>query len=77
MAPLTTFTVVTCEECTKRGIETPGTIADHIKPLSHGGTAERSNYQLLCKDCWDIVCAIFATASGAGFTGGPRRPRIS
>jgi 5-methylcytosine-specific restriction protein A len=46
-------TVITCEDCTRRGIETPGTIADHIKPLSRGGTGERSNYQLLCKPCSD------------------------
>lgn len=45
--------VVTCEDCARNGIETPGTIADHIKPLAHGGTGERSNYQLLCKPCSD------------------------
>lgn len=45
--------VVTCEECTRNGIETPGTIADHIKPLAQGGTGDRSNYQLLCRACSD------------------------
>ena len=45
--------VVTCEECTRQGRETPGFIADHIKPLARGGTGERSNYQLLCKECSD------------------------
>lgn len=46
-------TVVLCEECTRNGRITPGTIADHIKPLAQGGTGERSNYQLLCKPCSD------------------------
>jgi len=46
--------VITCEgECKRRGIETPGHIADHIVPLAKGGTGERSNYQLLCQDCSD------------------------
>lgn len=46
-------TVVTCEECERQGRTTAGTIADHILPLANGGTGERSNYQLLCKDCSD------------------------
>ena len=47
-------TVITCEgECKAKGIETLGTIADHIVPLSRGGTGERANYQLLCKVCSD------------------------
>lgn len=44
-------TVVLCEECTRKGRTTVGTIADHIKPLAKGGTSDRSNYQLLCKQC--------------------------
>jgi len=45
-------TVITCEgECKAKGIETLGTIADHIVPLSRGGTGDRSNYQLLCRPC--------------------------
>jgi 5-methylcytosine-specific restriction protein A len=44
-------TVVTCEECTRQGRTTIGTIADHIVPLAAGGTGDRSNYQLLCKAC--------------------------
>lgn len=46
-------TVITCEECERRGVVTPGTIADHITPLARGGTGERSNYQLLCRPCSD------------------------
>lgn len=44
-------TVVLCEECTRQGRTTRGTIADHIKPLAAGGTGDRSNYQLLCRPC--------------------------
>ena len=44
-------TVVLCEECTRQGRVTRGTIADHIKRLADGGTADRSNYQLLCRPC--------------------------
>jgi 5-methylcytosine-specific restriction enzyme A len=46
-------TVITCEECTRHGRTAIGTIADHVIPLSRGGTGERSNYQLLCKPCSD------------------------
>jgi 5-methylcytosine-specific restriction protein A len=44
-------TVILCEECTRQGRTTAGTIADHIKPLAKAGTSDRSNYQLLCKPC--------------------------
>ncbi|WP_260597826.1 HNH endonuclease [Sphingomonas endolithica] len=46
-------TVILCEECTRHGRVTAGTIADHIIPLAKNGTSERSNYQLLCKPCSD------------------------
>ncbi len=46
-------TVVICEECRRQGRVTPGHIADHIVPLAKGGTGNRSNYQLLCRDCAD------------------------
>ena len=51
MRKLLMKTVVTCQECARKGRTTIGTIADHIVPLAKGGTGERSNYQLLCKDC--------------------------
>ena len=43
--------VILCEECTRNGRVTRGVIADHIKPLAKGGTGDRGNYQLLCRDC--------------------------
>lgn len=46
-------TVITCEECERRGRVTPGHIADHIIPKAQGGTDERTNYQLLCQACSD------------------------
>lgn len=53
MRALLIRTVTLCEECTRQGRVTVGTIADHIKPLADGGTGDRSNYQLLCKSCSD------------------------
>ncbi len=44
-------TVILCEACTRKGEVTVGTIADHIQPLAKGGSGERENYQLLCKNC--------------------------
>lgn len=44
-------TVVLCEECRRQGFTTTGTIADHVIPLAADGTGERSNYQLLGRDC--------------------------
>ena len=43
--------VILCEECTRNGRVTAGTVADHIIPLAKGGTGDRSNYQLLCRLC--------------------------
>ena|SRR3990167_1447541 len=37
-----------CVFCLTRGLSTPATVADHIVPLSKGGTWELSNGQGLC-----------------------------
>ena len=46
-------TVILCEACQRKTPPrvTAGCIADHIIPLSKGGTGDRSNYQLLCREC--------------------------
>ncbi|EPR14141.1 endonuclease [Sphingobium indicum IP26] len=46
-----------CRPCADAGRVTPSTIADHIKPLSEGGTGDRANYQGICKPCHDIKTA--------------------
>ncbi len=53
MRALLMRTVVLCEECTRNGRVARGEIADHIKPLTAGGTGARSNYQPLCRPCSD------------------------
>ncbi|MBA4092407.1 HNH endonuclease [Sphingomonas sp. VDB2] len=50
-----------CRPCQARGRITPSTIADHIKPLSEGGTGDRENYQGICKPCHDAKTAQEAT----------------
>ena len=60
--------VILCEECTRHGRVTAGTIADHIIPLAKGGTGDRSNYQLLCK-----ACAEAKDAKDRGATLKPKR----
>jgi len=40
-----------CRTCHKQGRVTQATIADHIKPLSEGGTNDRENYQPICHPC--------------------------
>ena len=40
-----------CRECAKVGRVTAATIADHIVPLSQGGSGERSNYAPICRPC--------------------------
>lgn len=46
-------TVIFCEECTRKGFVTKGTIADHKRSLAKGGDGSRENYQLLCVPCHD------------------------
>jgi 5-methylcytosine-specific restriction protein A len=64
-------TVVLCEECTRHQRVRVGTVADHKVSLAKGGTGDRSNYQLLCKDCADAK-----DAEDRGATYRPKR-RIS
>lgn len=40
-----------CRMCVAKGLAVPSTDADHIVPLAEGGSAERSNYQGLCRKC--------------------------
>lgn len=40
-----------CRMCLAQGRVSASTIADHIIPLSEGGTGERNNYQGLDADC--------------------------
>lgn len=44
-------TVILCEICTREGRTRAGAIADHIIPLSKGGSGDRSNYQWICREC--------------------------
>ena len=76
MRALLIRTVIICEECDRNGRVTPGYIADHIKPLAKGGTGDRSNYQLLCRECSDAktLADKGATARPAGGVGRDGRP---
>lgn len=40
-----------CRLCKAQGRVTASVIADHIKPLSEGGTGDRENYQGCCAAC--------------------------
>lgn len=42
-----------CRRCDEQGLVTASAIADHIVPLSQGGTNDRSNFQGLCVPCHD------------------------
>lgn len=46
-----------CRPCQAAGRVTASTIADHIKPLSEGGTGDRENYQGICRPCHDTKTA--------------------
>ena len=79
MRALLIRTVILCEECTRNGRVTVGTIADHVVPLAKGGTGAGSNYQLLCQDCSDAKTlvdkgAIARPKGGVGRDGRPTSP---
>jgi 5-methylcytosine-specific restriction endonuclease McrA len=42
-----------CPMCKTKGITTPGTELDHIKPRVFGGNNSDDNMQLLCRPCHD------------------------
>lgn len=42
-----------CRECRKHHRTTIATIADHIVPLSEGGSRDETNLQPLCRPCSD------------------------
>ena len=44
---------ILCEECSRNDRTTVGIVADHIVSVAKGGTGDRSNYQLLCRECAD------------------------
>jgi 5-methylcytosine-specific restriction protein A len=60
-------TIILCEECTRQGKVRVGTIADHKVSLAKGGTQDRSNYQLLCREC--------AAEKDANDRGKPLKPK--
>ena len=47
-----------CEQCDKRGKTTVGNQADHIIPISKGGTDDMENLQWLCDDCHRVKTAM-------------------
>ena len=53
---------VLAEERTCRMCGAAASIADHITPLSRGGSHNRDNYQALCKPCSDRKSQAEATA---------------
>ncbi|GLV21982.1 hypothetical protein TomMM35A_18350 [Sphingobium sp. TomMM35A] len=44
---------------------TPSVIADHITPLSEGGTGDRDNYQGICHPCHQAKTAAEAQRARA------------
>ncbi|AOH85736.1 hypothetical protein AWL63_19090 [Sphingomonas panacis] len=52
-----------CRACLELGRTTASTRVDHIKPLSEGGTDDRSNKQGLCIPCHDAKSAAERTAA--------------
>jgi 5-methylcytosine-specific restriction protein A len=42
-----------CRKCLEQGRTTASEVVDHIRPLSQGGSDQRSNKQGLCVPCHD------------------------
>jgi len=54
-----------CRFCLRRGLEVGSDRVDHIRPLSEGGSDERSNKQALCDPCHDAKSAAERAAARA------------
>lgn len=54
-----------CRPCQEAGRVTPSVIADHITPLSEGGTGDRDNYQGICHPCHQAKTAAEAQRARA------------
>lgn len=46
-----------CEKCREAGKLTPAEEVHHVRPLSKGGTHDRSNLMALCKKCHSEITA--------------------
>lgn len=46
-----------CRGCQAKGRVRASAIADHIRPLSQGGSNDRKNFQGLCDECHDAKTA--------------------
>jgi 5-methylcytosine-specific restriction protein A len=46
-----------CRKCLEQGRTRESKVVDHIKPLSEGGSDERTNKQGLCQPCHDAKSA--------------------
>lgn len=54
-----------CRECLKRGLRVASDVADHIIPLSEGGSDDRENKQGLCDPCHDAKSKAERAAAAA------------
>lgn len=61
-----------CRSCAAKGLATVATIADHIKPLSKGGTGSMDNMQPMCGPCHDAK-TLTESADARGTTYKPKQ----
>ncbi|MBB3475587.1 5-methylcytosine-specific restriction protein A [Sphingomonas sp. BK345] len=59
-----------CRTCLDKGRVTATEVVDHIKPLSSGGSDDRSNKQGLCRECHDAKSKLERAASARLRQGG-------